>query len=231
VSNGSLSFAYGTSFNPSAEGLSLAANTADLAPEKNETFEVGTKWNLLDERLTLNGAVFQIEKLNARVADPNNALFNILGGEQRVQGFELGATGRISDSWQVSAGYAYLDSRVVKTTLANTLGHDLANTPQHSCNIWTTYMLPWHDIQLGGGIQALSERIASSTPNATTGQLLRAPGYVTVQAMAKMPLKPGIDLQINGFNLTNERYPDLLHPAHVVPLSGRSVLFALNFKL
>lgn len=229
--NGTFYVSYGTSFNPSAESLSLATNTADLAPEKNETYEVGTKWDVLNERLSLTGALFQIEKLNARVTDPNNSLFNILGGDQRVRGFEIGATGRITEAWQVYAGYAYLDTKVVKTTLLNTVGNQLANVPQNSFNAFTSYMLPWHGIQIGAGVNYLSSRIASSTPNTTTKVLEVAPGYTTVQAMVKVPVREGVDFQVNGSNLTNTRYYDLLHPSHVVPGAGRSLLFSLNMKL
>ena len=42
---GSIYFEYGTSFNPSAETLSLSAANANLPPEKNRTFEAGTKWD------------------------------------------------------------------------------------------------------------------------------------------------------------------------------------------
>jgi len=58
-----------------------------------------------------------------------------------------------------------------------------------------------------------------------------APGYVTVQAMAKYPIRPGIDVQLNAYNLTNTKYYDLLHPSHVVPGSGPSVLLTTSFKL
>jgi len=52
-----------------------------------------------------------------------------------------------------------------------------------------------------------------------------------VQAMAKLPVRPGLDLQLNAYNITNTRYYDLLHPAHVVPGAGPSVLLTANFKL
>jgi catecholate siderophore receptor len=135
VSNGRIYFAYGTSFNPSAEGLSLAANTADLAPEKNESFELGTKWDILHEKLSVTSSIFQIEKMNARVPDPNNSAFNVLGGDQRVRGFEVGVAGSITDSWQIYAGYAYLDSKVVKSSVAASLGVPLANTPQNTFSL------------------------------------------------------------------------------------------------
>ena len=231
--NGSVYFAYGTSFNPSAESLSLATSSADLAPEENETYEVGTKWDVLDSRLTLNGALFQITKQNARVPDPNNSAFNILAGSQQVRGFELGATGNLTEAWQIYAGYAYLDSQVTSSSSAAvaTIGEPLANTPMHTLSVWTAYQLPWHGIQIGGGLDFVSSRIASSSPNGTSGQIERAPGYYTLQAMAKYPISPGVELQVNGYNLTNQRYYDLLHPSHVVPGAGRAVLFSANFKL
>ena len=51
--NGSIYFDYGTSFNPSAETLSLSANNATLPPEENTTYEVGSKWDLLNNKLNL----------------------------------------------------------------------------------------------------------------------------------------------------------------------------------
>jgi catecholate siderophore receptor len=231
VPNGSFYFAYGTSFNPSAESLSLAASTADLAPEKNETYEVGTKWDVNGGRLTLTGAMFQIEKTNARVPDPNNPLFNILGGDQRVRGFEIGAAGHITDAWEIYSGYAVLDSQVVSSTTAISVGKALANTPKHTLNVWSSYELPWHGLQIGGGAQYLSSRLASITPNAQSGMFNRVDGYVTFQAMVKLPVRPGWTVQVNGFNLADVRYYDLLHPSHVVPGSGRTVLFSTTFSL
>jgi catecholate siderophore receptor len=228
--NSSIYFAFGTSFNPSAETLSLATNTAQLQPEENITYEVGTKWNVLNDKLTLTGAVFQLEKTNARVPDPTNSAFNVLGGNQRVRGFEIGAAGYITDRWEIYAGYAFLDSVVTQSTLPSTVGQWLGNTPRNTLSIWNSYALPWYDIEVGGGIQWVSQRLASSTPNATTGQFEWAPGYYTVQLMGKMPIRPGIDLQVNGYNLTNVKYYDLLHPSHVVPGSGASGLMTLSVK-
>ncbi len=229
--NGSLYFSWGTSFNPSAESLSLAANTADLAPEKNETYEVGTKWDVLASRLSLTAALFQITKNNARVPDPNNSLFNILGGNQRVRGFELGAAGHLTQAWEVYAGYAFLNSEVVSSTQLSSVGEALANVPKHSLSLWSTYVLPWHDVQVGGGMNYVDSRLASSTPNASSGMYNIAPGYVTFQAMVKVPVRPGLSLQMNATNLADVKYYDLLHPSHVVPGSGRTVLFTANFAL
>ena len=83
---GSIYFAAGTSFNPSAESLSLSASNANLPPEKNRTYEVGTKWDLAHDKLSLRSALFRTDKTNAREPDPNNPLLNVLAGNQRVDG-------------------------------------------------------------------------------------------------------------------------------------------------
>ena len=86
-------------------------------------------------------------------------------------------------------------------------------------------------MQIGAGIDFVSSRLASSSPDATSGAYKKASGYATVQAMLKVPLRPGLALQLNGYNLTDQKYYDLVHPAHVVPGAGRTLLASLSFKL
>ncbi len=110
--NGSLYFDYGTSFNPAAESLSLSANTATSPPELNTTYEVGAKWDLVHNKLNVNGSVFRTEKQNARETDPTNSLNSLLVGNQLVRGAQIGAVGHMPHNFDVIAGYAYLDGRV-----------------------------------------------------------------------------------------------------------------------
>ena len=80
-------------------------------------------------------------------------------------------------------------------------------------------------------MQFVSSRLASSTPAAGSGQFNQAPGYVTFQAMARVPIRPGLTAQVNASNLADVKFYDLLHPSHVVPGSGRTVLFSLSIAL
>ncbi len=121
LTNGSIYFDYSTSFDPSAEALSevvavrsLNMGNLFLDPEKNETFEAGTKWQVLDNRVLLQAAVFREQKDNARVPSAITGL-NMLGGNQRVDGFELQGSGQLTANWQVNASYTYLHSQVIKS--------------------------------------------------------------------------------------------------------------------
>ena len=96
VSYGSIYFDYGTSFNPSAEALALTVGpagtgTANLAPEFNRSYEVGTKWDLNNARFSLRADLFRTTKDNAREASPTNSLLYVLAGTQRVERRRTGA--------------------------------------------------------------------------------------------------------------------------------------------
>ena len=157
-------FSYGTSFNPSAEALTLAVNNANTAPEENRSFELGAKWDVIEGRLGLSGALFRIDKTNARVTDIDSGLL-VLDGKQQVQGFEIEIVGRILPAWNVFAGYTFLDTEVLDSTDVNNgnrvEGNDLPNAPRNTFSLWTTWDITpmW---QVGGGAdlpeQALRRR-------------------------------------------------------------------------
>ena len=205
---------------------------------KNRTFELGSKWDLLHEQLSLRGAIYRTQQFNVREPDPNNPTFNILAGDARVDGIELEAVGHVTEKWQIYAGYAYMFSEIDKSPTqgpGSDIGNRLANVPMHTFNIWTTYVLPWN-IEIGGGANYVSSRYANSTPRAvatggtTVYFLNKVPGYWTFDAMAKYPVTEKLDVQLNIYNITDEFYYDSLHPSHVVPGAGRSALFTVAYK-
>ncbi|MGQ7815573.1 TonB-dependent receptor [Metapseudomonas furukawaii] len=201
--NGRIYVAWGTSFNPSAENVAsngggLNGNTQNLDPEKNETWELGTKWEFLGGRLMLDGAVFRVEKTDAREQLADGSY--ILAGEQRVQGVELGATGKVTDRWNVYANYTFLDSETLKSEIDPAReGQALGNTPPHSFNLWTTYELPqgW---TLGYGARYVSERNVSSSTQA------KLDDYWLHNAMVGYKVSDNLDLQLNVNNLFDEDY-------------------------
>ena len=229
---GSIYFDYGTSFNPSAESLSLSASNANLPPENNRTFELGTKWDFPAKRLSVEAAVFRTDKLNAREPDPDNPLLNVLAGEQTVNGAQVSVTGKITDGWLVLGSYAYLNGKLVSSQFyPQAVGAQLANVPRNTFNLWSTHALPWR-LTAGGGAQFVDARTASSTLplDPVTGLVKEVPSYWLFNAMASRSIGEHVGLQVNLYNLANRNYIDQIHPAHLVPGAGFTALVGLNYK-
>lgn len=225
--NGSVYAAAGTSFNASAEvatGLSLTAGTVSLAPEENRGYEVGTKWDFFGARMNVNTAVFRTDKTNARTPGiaPGDPV-TVLQGEQRVEGVELGISGRITDRWQAFFGYTHLDSEVVKSNTPAEVGKELANAPDHSVSLWTTFRVR-SDIEVGGGAQYVGDRF-----NSNSGVRV-APDYLLFDAMASYDINERFSLRLNVTNLTDERYIDRVGGGHFIPGSGRSASLTTGIK-
>ncbi len=227
--NGSIYAAYGTSFNPSAEGLTLsttanAANNISIDPEQSNTIEFGTKWDLLDERLQLTAALFRTTKTNARTEDVLVNDIIVLDGEQRVQGIEFGFAGNITDKWRVFGGYAYLQSEILYSKTAAEINRPVNNTPEHTGNLWTVYDLP-HGFQIGFGMQYIGTRF-----NGNSISSREAPAYVLFDALLGYEVNKNFSLRLNVNNLTDEEYIDRLGGGHFVPGNGRLVMLTATYK-
>ena len=178
-----------------------------------------------DAEFLVPGALFRLEKTNARVPDPNNPGFNILDGAQRVDGFDISAVGRLTDDWQVSAGYAFLEGKIVKSAAgAAPVGSPLAQTPKHSLSFFTEYRLGG-GFEIGGGGQFVGSRLAQNT-----APLKAVPGYWTFDLMGKYDISEKMSLQLNVNNIFDKYYYEGIHPFHVVPGAGRTALLTLNFR-
>ncbi|HCM41928.1 MAG TPA: TonB-dependent siderophore receptor [Candidatus Omnitrophica bacterium] len=227
VEIGSFYIGYGTSINPSSEGLvslsPLSATTVSLDPEKSRTFEIGTKWDVLKERLSLSSAVFRTDKTNARTPSLVPGEPNILDGEQRVEGIEFGATGSITDEWNVFAGYTIMRSKIRETNTAADVGKKMSHVPEHSFNIWTTYKLPFN-FEIGTGINFMDMRYAN------TSNTRKAPAYMLWDAMLAYTINEHYKLRLNAYNLTDQEYIDRIGGGHFISGPGRSATLTMDIE-
>ncbi|MBD0531601.1 TonB-dependent siderophore receptor [Acinetobacter baumannii] len=227
--NGSIYASFATSANPvgvdEGDGSeSISASYSNLDPETARTFEVGTKWDFLNNRLNLTAAVFRTEKQNTRVAIDATTYANV--GESRVNGLELSATGKITEKWAVSAGYSYLDSKLKKSAYnaTSTVGKQLPQTAKNSATLWTTYDLT-PKLTLGTGA------VASSKVYGDAANTKWVAGYVRYDLMARYNVTKDINLQLNINNVTNTRYFTKAYDSHyATEADGRNAVLALNFK-
>jgi catecholate siderophore receptor len=221
---GSVYAGVGTSFNPSAEGLSLNPALAELEPEKSRSLEVGSKWDLLENQLSLTGAVFHTAKTNARTPGVNPGdPAQVLEGEQVVNGVELGLYGSVGRRLSVFAGYAHMWSEIRASNTAGEAGNALAQTPENTFNLWLTGQAT-DALTLGGGVQFMDSvyRNALNT--------LEAPSYWLWNAMAAYTINQKLTLRLNAFNLADEEYVDRVGGGHFIPGPGRYGMLTLDVK-
>ncbi|GLQ95979.1 TonB-dependent receptor [Dyella mobilis] len=213
---------YGTSFDPSLEQLTLTNGTQDLQPEKNRSYEIGGKWNLMDDVLAVNAALYNLEQTNARTQTSSGEY--TLDGTIRVRGAELGVVGHLTKSWQIFSGYSYMDGRIVKA-LDGTQGNVPANTPRNTFTTWTTYTFAEH-WEAGGGPTYMSQRYAANTDKVSVG------GYTRWDATLAYH-QPSYDIRLNVLNLANKRYFDALIQSdggRSVPGIGRTEMVTFTYK-
>ncbi len=242
--NGSIYLSYGTSSSPpgmdGGDGLdgALSAAIQDLKPQETSNIELGVKWNVFDNRLSLSGAVFHTVMDNARVTIDNGTTQN--AGEKKIDGVEIGFTGQITREWSIYGGYTWLDSELSKNGYVCAVsgrtcpsgiyvsspnnGNVFPNTSEHSANLWTTYALPF-GLTLGGGATYASRQYA----NVANTQWI--PGYTRWDAMASYAFGERYSVQLNVQNLTDKLYFNKAYAAHFAGIApGRSATLAFNVK-
>ncbi|MFM2643073.1 TonB-dependent siderophore receptor [Vibrio chagasii] len=151
--------------------------------------EVGAKAYLLDNALMLNAAVFQIDQEQPET-NTNGDVVNKI--EARHQGIELEARGQISEQWDISIGYSFLDAEDKET------GKKPNDVSDHLFSLWSTYQLD-DNWRLGGGVKYVGDRYAGNDEAVALGD------YTTVDLMAAYTTGRH-KVQANAYNVLNEKY-------------------------
>ena len=221
---GSIYAGYGTSFNPSAEGLSLSAANVGLEPEKTRTIEAGTKWDLFREQFSATAAWFRTDKTNARTPGVNPGdPPTVLSGRQQVSGVEFGVSGRIRRWWTAIASYAHMRSTIAASNTAAEIDQNLALTPENTLSIWSTVDLPG-GIGVGGGAQFMDSVFRNASNTASV------PSYWLINATASYEVNSHLTLRLNSTNLADADYVDRVGGGHYIPGPGRQVLVTATIK-
>lgn len=158
---------YSQSFNPVDPNDFTEAGPVQLSPETGEQVELGLKQSWLDNRIMTTVAVYQIDKENLVIANPDYiegendatepALINF--GLVESEGAEFTLVGDITNTISVTANYAYNDTRIASGETANTYdGTRLANTPRHQAGLWTRYAIDSIDSSVAFGVDYVSEQ-------------------------------------------------------------------------
>jgi catecholate siderophore receptor len=225
--------AYMVSYLPASgdqfSALGTAGNGVDgtviLKPQKFTSEEAGFKWNIAP-RLLYTAAVYNLDRENVPLPDPNNPGFFILSGKNRIRGFESELKGFVNDAWQSWLGYAYTDARVNSDTSTTILpGNRIQLVPYHQFSWWNKYQFtPVWAASLG--IIYFSDSFASSDDTVVL------PGYIRFDAGVFATIDEHWKAQLNIENILNTGYWATADGNNnISPGQGRTIRVKLTAKL
>ena len=229
---------YGTSYNTSGDAYQFTPSSpnqtlANTPAEKSRNLEIGGKWELFDQRLSVGTALFYSEKYNERNQDPDSAAQQfLLSGKRHAAGMEFNAAGRITPKWEMFWNHTWIPvakiSRSNQQLAASGGGAQVQGdrpglTPRHSGSVWSTYRV-FPKLRLGLGANYRS----SQSPEGR--RAVKAAGFVTFDAMAEYSFTEMTTLKLNVTNLTDKLYADTLYRGFYGPGQPRRVQLTLKHQ-
>ena len=213
---------YAQIYKPQIE--TLGADFAPLDPIEGDTYELGTKGELLDGRLNLSAALYYTKQENNAIyvysqASTSNACCYVAGGKNVSRGLDLEVTGELTPGWQVSAGYTFNINEQRKTGDDASAGTPISTqTPKHLFKFFTTYQLPgqFNDWKVGGGATIQSRNYVtgnvqrrledgSLSPSTNSFEYTQA-GYAIWNALVEYRIDEHWTAALNGNNLFDKAY-------------------------
>ena len=218
ASNGSVYLSYANSKTPPGNSFTISADPANANnpstdPQETDHWELGTKWDVLNERLSLTAAVYRTENSN-QVTQDDVTLQPRQDGKLRVDGIELGMVGNLTDNWQVSAGIAHMKTKQLNQQNINaktgvlTQSTGVRWSPENTATLWTTYQM--NKLTFGGGARYVGEQArlvtSGSGIDVATSSIPKVPSYWVADAMMGYQVSDNLNVRLNLYNLFNEQY-------------------------
>jgi iron complex outermembrane receptor protein len=178
-----------------AEG---ATTTVSFDPERAKQLEVGTKLNLVKDRVSASLSYYDIKVSNIVMEDMDRPFYYVQEGEQYSRGFEASITATPVDGLNVIAGYSYNESELEESGLRpETAG------PKNLANLWASYSFAGNldGFGLGFGGNYAGENMIF---NRNLGTFTLSSYTVLNAAVFYNAEKFSVNLKLN--NLTDEEY-------------------------
>jgi len=198
-------------------------------PEEGKSYEMGVKWEALDRQLSVDAAVYQIEKRNVLTPDPLDSTFNVAAGEVRSRGFDLNVAGNLTPEWRVIGGYAYVDAEVTKDVNIPT-GTRLLNVPRNSFSLLNVYEFQDGGLKglgLGLGAKYVDERAGNTAATTFTMD-----DYTVVDLLGYYKVNERIRLNLDLKNLFDADYEEgAFGGVYAYPGAPRTVQAGISYTL
>ncbi|MNK68640.1 Ferrichrome-iron receptor precursor [compost metagenome] len=225
-------------YQPQSNTVTLMPQTGSLPggslfdPLESDLKEIGVKTTFLDNTMTFNAAVYEINQRNIlmNANDPANPDLLVTRGAERSRGFECDLAGYITPDWQINASYSYIDAEITKDSNPALIGARKQNTPKNSANLWTRYNFAsdsaLKDLGIGFGVQYQSSKVPWFTRDFTL------PDFTIFDAaLFYKPNKSNVQIAINAGNLLNKTYwLGAQNYLRLFPGSPRNISLTVTYK-
>ena len=216
------------SFKPNT-GASRQGQGEGFKPEEGKSYEMGVKWEALDRQLSVDAAIYQIEKRNVLTPDPLDSTFNVAAGEVRSRGFDLNVAGNLTPEWRVIGGYAYVDAEVTKDINIPS-GTRLLNVPKNSFSLLNVYEFQDGGLKglgLGLGAKYVDERAGNTAASTFTMD-----SYTVVDLLGYYKVNERIRLNLDLKNLFDADYEEgAFGGVYAYPGAPRTVQAGISYTL
>lgn len=172
-------------------------------PEKAENIELGTKWDLFDDKLLLTAAVFQITKDDVMEGADYETTGTLNTGKNRVEGVEIGLSGNITDKLSTQFGAAVMDAEVLESQEPEDEGKTLANFADKSLYMLLRYQAT--PAFAFGGAATYSSEVFVGQPDSGASDF-GVPSYTVYDLFASYQFTRDLSVRVNVNNVTDEDY-------------------------
>ena len=129
-------------------GATLPAINDTFDEETSDSFELGFKARLLEGRLQLEGAVYQVDVEDSQFFEFFVGTFGLLRvvsniDEVDITGFELAAQAKVSEHLNLFAGFNMINTEIERnSSRPDTEGNDVPYTPDFTANLGAEFNFP-----------------------------------------------------------------------------------------
>ncbi|ABG40792.1 TonB-dependent receptor [Paraglaciecola sp. T6c] len=186
----------------------------DSKPEDTENFELGTKWNVYNDKLLLTAAIFQITKddVMESIGDDDYASIGTLNtGKNRVKGAEFSVVGNITEDLSTQFGVTFMDAEVLESFDTDSVGLTLSNFADNSAFWQLRYQAS--DAFSFGGTMTYSSEMYAGQPDSAAGYntgiddySYKVPSYTSFDVFATYAFSEQLNLRLNVANVTDKDY-------------------------
>ena len=165
------------------------ADGSGVKPITGNNIEFGIKKDWFGGKWNTTASIYRIDKYNELTADPNsnpNLGLSVELGSKRSQGIEFDLRGEVVRGLNVTANYAYTDSKITELNVpveGLNVGDPVAGFAKHTVNTWLGYKIQYGALKgvgVSGGFTYLVDRATGYY--STTNPEQNLPDYFKLDA-------------------------------------------------